>query len=172
MIVIGIDPGPIEHAVVAYDVKANHVMFAKDMTTEGIWNLPSQFAIDEKTVFAIEWFECFGKPAGQTMFMTIFEIGRIASILPTRLIFRRHVKQFLCDDSRAGDSNVRQALIDKVGAPGTKKEPGPTYGISKHLWQSLAVAVYAANVQPHSGEFQPLPFTLPEWVTNGGRYAS
>jgi hypothetical protein len=46
---------------------------------------------------------------------------------------------------RAKDANIRQALIDKLGAVGTKKAPGPLYGISGHLWAALAVADYAIN---------------------------
>ena len=46
---------------------------------------------------------------------------------------------------RAKDGNVRQALIDLIGEQGTKKNKGPTYGISSHSWAALAVAVYTAN---------------------------
>jgi hypothetical protein len=38
--------------------------------------------------------------------------------------------------------NVRQALLDKYGAPGTKKAPGLTYGISSHVWAAFALATY------------------------------
>jgi len=46
---------------------------------------------------------------------------------------------------RAKDANIRQALLDLIGPQGTKKTPGPTYGIKSHTWAALAVAVYAAN---------------------------
>jgi hypothetical protein len=42
---------------------------------------------------------------------------------------------------------VRQALIDRLGPQGTKKNPGPTYGMRSHLWAALAVAVYAGDVK-------------------------
>jgi hypothetical protein len=42
---------------------------------------------------------------------------------------------------KAKDANIRQALIDKIGPQGTKKDPGPTYGISKDVWSALAIAV-------------------------------
>jgi hypothetical protein len=42
---------------------------------------------------------------------------------------------------------VRQALIDRLGPQGTKKNPGPTYGMRSHLWAALAVGVYAWDVK-------------------------
>jgi hypothetical protein len=58
------------------------------------------------------------------------------------LVFRRDVKLHLCDSPRAKDGNVRQALLDRLGPQGTKKAPGPTYGVKSHEWAALAVAVY------------------------------
>ena len=55
----------------------------------------------------------------------------------------------LCKNNRAKDKNIRQALIDRFGpgkaAIGTKKAPGPLYGLKSHLWSALAVAVVAAD---------------------------
>ena len=55
----------------------------------------------------------------------------------------QQIKVHLCESARAKDGNVRQALIDRIGAQGTKKKPGPTYGVSKDVWAALAVAVCA-----------------------------
>ena len=62
------------------------------------------------------------------------------------LVYRKDVKLHLCGDLRAKDANIRQALIDLFGpgkerAIGKKKTPGPLYGIRKHEWSALAVAV-------------------------------
>lgn len=38
---------------------------------------------------------------------------------------------------------MRQALIDRFGAPSTKKAPGLLYGVSSHMWAALALAVCA-----------------------------
>ena len=59
------------------------------------------------------------------------------------LVYRQDVKQFLCHSARAKDGNIRQAIIDRLGPPGVKSAPGVTYGISKHLWSALAVALTA-----------------------------
>jgi hypothetical protein len=58
---------------------------------------------------------------------------------------RSAVKLHLCGSNRAKDANVRQALIDKLGPPGTKKAPGPTRGVTSHAWAALGVAVTAAE---------------------------
>ena len=42
---------------------------------------------------------------------------------------------------RAKDSNIRQALIDRFGVVGTKKNPGWFYGVSKDVWAAIAVGV-------------------------------
>jgi hypothetical protein len=68
------------------------------------------------------------------------------------LMFRREVKLHLCGQARAKDPNVRQALIDRFGpgrekAIGTKKQPGPLYGVSADVWSALAVAVTWSELQ-------------------------
>ena len=60
----------------------------------------------------------------------------------------------LCHDSRAKDTNIRQALLDLFpraggGATpqvGTKGKPGPLYGVSSHAWPALAVAITVSGI--------------------------
>ena len=54
---------------------------------------------------------------------------------------RKDIKMNLCNTTRAKDSNIRQALIDRFGVPGTKKSPGMMYGLHKDMIQAFAVAV-------------------------------
>lgn len=100
---------------------------------------------------AIEMVASYGMPVGREVFETVVWIGRFCErwhsyrgALP-RLVFRRDVKLHLCGNARAKDPNIRQALIDKLGPAGTKKAPGPTYGVKSHAWAALAVAVTAAE---------------------------
>ena len=56
----------------------------------------------------------------------------------------------LCGSAKAKDSNIRQAIIDRYGGDpkrciGTKKAPGPLYGISADQWAALALALTAAE---------------------------
>ena len=68
-------------------------------------------------------------------------------------IYRMDVKMYLCNNTRAKDGNIRQAIIDRYPANGggktpqigTKKHPGPLYGVSKDVWSALAVAIYCAE---------------------------
>jgi hypothetical protein len=89
----------------------------------------------------------YGMAVGREVFETCVWIGRFAEIArqPVQLVYRRDVKLHLCHSPRAKDANVRQALIDRLGPQGTKKNPGPTYGMKSHLWAALAVGVYAMD---------------------------
>jgi len=95
----------------------------------------------------IEMIQSFGMAVGAEVFETVFWIGRFYEAWPKTLgmnahrVFRKDVKMHLCHSMRAKDPNIRQALIDKLGPAGTKKEPGPTYGVSKDVWSALAVGV-------------------------------
>ena len=61
------------------------------------------------------------------------------------MIPRKDVKRHLCGNTTTNDKYVRQALIDRFGEPGTKKNPGRLYGVSGHIWAALAVAITAAD---------------------------
>jgi hypothetical protein len=81
---------------------------------------------------------------GREVFETVFAIGMFSQhVRGIRLVPRRDVKMHLCQSPRAKDGNIRQALLDRCGVVGTKKSPGPLYGISQHRWSALAVAVTA-----------------------------
>lgn len=138
--VIGIDPGPKEHAFVTFD---GSVVNSGNLTTEELAELLRKSDCE----VACEWIESFGMRVGKEVFQTVFSIGRLYEARPMRLIPRRDIKLFLCNSMRAKDADVRQALIDKLGPVGTAKERGPCYGISKHLWSALAVAVTAHHFE-------------------------
>lgn len=98
---------------------------------------------------AIERFEARGMAIGDESVETILWTGRFIQAWhdPEAVVRvkRSAVKLHLCGSNRAKDPNVRQALIDKLGQPGTKKAPGPTHGVTSHAWAALGVAVTAAE---------------------------
>lgn len=144
MIVLAIDPGPEESAWLTWNGKE---ILGADISTNGtlLFTLP----YFEDTYCLIEMVESYGMPVGRDVFETVFWIGQLyrawverhyaASI---RRIPRGEIKLHHCHSRRAKDSNIRAALIDKYGKPGTKENPGLTYGLKKDLWAAFALATY------------------------------
>ena len=90
----------------------------------------------------VEQIKSYGMSVSDSIFDTVFWSGRFCEACKSwTRIPRMEVKLHICRDSRAKDGNIRQALIDRFGSPGTKKEPGLTYGLKKDLWQAFALAV-------------------------------
>ena len=94
-----------------------------------------------------------GMAVGHEVFDTCRWTGRFQQAVYQRGIYPAHmqlvrrnaVKLALCGTPRAKDPNIRQAIIDRFGTVGTKKNPGPLYGISSHKWSALAVAITLAD---------------------------
>ena len=140
--ILALDPGTTHTAFVQYDHRGIH--------DHG--HLPNaeirQILIGrEYDRVACEMIASYGMAVGASTFETCVWIGRFIEVsrVDVELIFRKDIKLFLCGTMRAKDANVRQALLDLIGPQGTKKTPGPTYGIKSHTWAALAVAVYAAQ---------------------------
>jgi hypothetical protein len=150
VILLAIDPGPEKSAYVLWDGK-RILDFAKcdnrDLLSNiFLWN--KRYNDGHPCQCVIEKIDSYGMPVGAEVFETVYWSGRFAQAFEGEHLLdmvdrieRLKVKQHLCHDSRAKDPNIRQALIDRVGPQGTKKEPGPTYGITKDVWAALAVAV-------------------------------
>ena len=150
MKILAIDPGPQESALVEWD--GHNILMAKIFNN---WNLraflhyhddlANRYLVQEKIV-------SLGMPVGQSVFETAYWIGIFAEAFMANCntsdpvtqcvrLPRMAVKMNLCQNSRAKDSNIRQALIDRFGPPRTKKEPGLTYGLKKDLWAAFGLAV-------------------------------
>lgn len=148
---IGIDPGPRECCGVLFD--GQRVVEVVNLSTRELIVWMGLRSVGRRVSFACEWIESFGMPVGRETFETVAQIGVIiGATRAIRLIPRRDIKLHLCGSVRAKDGNVRQALIDHVGPVGVKKDPGPCYGVSKHAWAALAVAVTASEVERTKNE--------------------
>lgn len=140
--ITAIDPGTHQSAIVQWD---GEKIVRKMLVTNRDALLFCDVMPDQGRV-AIEMIAAYGMPVGRDVFETCVLIGRMEQILAGRgieatRVLRREVKMHLCASARAKDSNIRQALVDRLGAPGTKKNQGCTYGIKKDLWAALALAV-------------------------------
>ena len=141
MRVLAIDPGTTESGWVLYD---GSVIDSGVSQNEA---LIDQLAHEDADLMAVEMIASYGMAVGQDVFETCVWIGRFiqAAPIPHKLITRQKVKLHVCKSPKAKDANIRQALIDKIGPAGTKKSPGPTYGVKSHAWAALAVAVTAVE---------------------------
>ena len=92
----------------------------------------------------LEMIASYGMPVGASVFDTCVWIGRFiqARQCPNYdYIYRKEEKINLCQSLKAKDSNIRQALIDRFGVVGTKKDQGWFYGFKKDIWSAYAVGV-------------------------------
>jgi hypothetical protein len=160
--ILAIDPGPTESGFVLYYPRLAGLPLIDEAGTRDNYDLKKichnigcrdgtgrSSALSPGPILAIEMIACYGMPVGKETFETCLWIGRFEEAFnPSRdslRCYRKDIKLHLCGTTKAKDPNVRQALIDRLGPPGTKKNPGPTYGIKSHVWAALAVAVYAAD---------------------------
>lgn len=145
MTILAIDPGTKQSGWVLFDGKNVLDSGVDDNHDLLRWVQAGQGA----HMLAIEMIAGMGMTVGQTTFETVRWIGRFQQAWSDPeavcLVYRREVKQHLCGNQRAKDKNIRQALLDLVGEQGTKKAPGPTYGVASHAWSALAIAVTAAS---------------------------
>lgn len=150
MRVLAIDPGTAESAYVLWDSKVE-VASSKLCLNEDLLDELSQEGLNGYIdIAAIENVASYGMAVGKEVFQTCVWIGRFQQKLldagsKVELIYRQPVKLHHCHSPKAKDGNVRQALIDKYGSPGTKKNPGVTYGLKSHTWQAFALATYVAE---------------------------
>lgn len=146
--IIAIDPGPEQSAIIHW---ATGVIVSSEI-------LSNQNVIGElhclfcpSCELFIEMIASYGMPVGKETFETCVWIGRFIeawhqiSGKMANTIYRKDIKLHHCASVRAKDANVRQALIDKYGAKGTKKNQGVTYGLNSHLWAAFALATYASE---------------------------
>ena len=150
MIVLAVDPGPTTNGVVVYD--GARVLYASKNDT-----IADVYALIEDNAHGAEFVACervqsYGI-AGASLLRTAEVYGgiqRTAEVagLPFDGIYRRDVCNELHVKGKGRDQQVRQRMIEmhggsKAEAIGTKRAPGPLYGVTSHAWQALGLAVVA-----------------------------
>jgi hypothetical protein len=164
MKLLAIDPGTLQSGWVLFD-GASVIHSGTTSNDEVLMACYSQ-AAGHAQCLAIEEPEGMGQIASHALLRAAWAGGgferawpRLARS-PLRITRRMVVSELLRPATVKGksqDSRIRQALIDRVGEPGTKRAPGPTYGVSSHAWSALAVAVVAWDLMRVSRETMPPP---------------
>lgn len=177
MRILAIDPGTTQSAWLVYDSATRLIASACHEDNERVVALIQTIqpggSIDH---LAIEGIGCQGQLVGASTIDTAIWIGQFIRAWggPYNIVLRRQrwgpgpmqygdgkkavyasICARLCNTVFAKDKNVRQALMDRFPATGggktpqkgTKKRPGPLYGIGNHLWSALAVAITFAEAQ-------------------------
>lgn len=152
MRILAIDPGNVESAYVIWDGE-NIIDKGKVENNKLLDFFKHERDIDR--VF-IEMLASYGMSVGETVFETCVWVGRFIQVFADKNIlcakvYRIKIKNHICHSSKAKDSNIIQALVDRFGNPneygkygkGTKNNQGFFYGFSKDIWQAFAVAVYS-----------------------------
>jgi hypothetical protein len=146
--ILATDPGAEQSAFVVWDgekigefgLKDNeHFLYSVVLAVGAPGNIP----------LVIEQVRSYGMPVGATVFDTVFWSGRFCQAWHGDFfqVPRLQVKQHLCHDSRAKDSNIIQALVDRFAygqknrGKGTKGAPGFFYGFKADIWQAFALAI-------------------------------
>jgi len=146
---IAIDPGTYESAYLM--MVAGQIQCFDIIENDDLLCILDQL---EKSAVVVESIESYGMPVGKDVFLTAEFIGEVKQVCKTighsfEKMPRRKVKMELCNSAAAKDGNVRQAIIDlyeptgggKMPQIGVKKDPGPLYGVTKHVWSALAIAI-------------------------------
>ena len=144
MKILAIDPGNTESAYVLMDENYKPIEFGKVPNKQ---LLSYTYRCDYEKV-VIEMVASYGMAVGKEVFETCVWIGRFheraqqdIDSREVKYIYRKDVKLNLCGQTRAKDANIRQALIDRFGIVGTKKNPGWFYGFKSDIWSAYAVGV-------------------------------
>ena len=145
--ILAIDPGSAQSAWLILTTDGQPFQFGLDLNSSLLAMLRARSLPFASCLVVIEKVESYGMAVGAEVFDTVHWAGRFTeATYPSTVVQlpRRTVKLALCHDTRAKDANIRQALIDRFGgaaAVGTKKAPGPLYGIHGDVWSALAVAI-------------------------------
>jgi hypothetical protein len=155
---IGIlDPGPKQSAYAIWDDEQGQIVgFLKTDNSALLVKILRRQLPDSCVV--IEQVSSYGMAVGADVFETVHWAGRFHQALlgsgyRVDRMKRLQVKQALCHDSRAKDSNIICVIVDRLDpdrdygkyGKGTKGNPGPCFGLSKDCWQALALAMAYAG---------------------------
>lgn len=147
MIVLAIDPGNTESAYCFVDAETLQPGSFGKVRNQELLSIVNLYVYD---CIVIERVASYGMAVGRDVFETCEWVGRFTQAalpLDADYIYRKEEKLHICGDSKAKDTNIRRALIDRFArhdlknGKGTKKNPDWFYGFSADCWAAYAVAV-------------------------------
>lgn len=153
MRVFAIDPGNNLSAYCVVDVETLSPLDFGKIPNEQLRDYIREFNFKEDDRAVVEMIQSFGMGVGAEVFETAVWIGRFCERLdrkmvhPVARVYRMEEKMHICHDSKAKDSNIRIALIDRFArhdfkfGRGTKKNPDFFYGFAADIWSAYAVAL-------------------------------
>lgn len=152
--ILAIDPGNTHSGVALIDSATCKPIFAEKVENVDLLNRLYDDMLDADAV-VIEMVASYGMAVGATVFETCVWIGRfheaVDDMVVPELVFRKDVKMHHCGQTKAKDSNIVQALVDRFASgvrnngKGTKADPGWFYGFRADVWQAYALAVLKAD---------------------------
>ena len=164
MIILAIDPGTRTSGVVIYHVGARRVLWSNkamenlsvlDAMRRGYVYDENQYTWDH---VGVERVQASGMGGNDIIITTewsarFLERAFVGCQRPPVWHHRREVLRHLDISGGKGnkDSKVRARCIelhggDRKTAQGTKKAPGPLYGVASHSWQALGLALLVADI--------------------------
>lgn len=145
MNILAIDPGNVQSAYALLEQGTLRPIASAILPNAQLLEMVGVYPSTDDTALVIEMVASYGMAVGETVFETVFWIGRFYEAghrFATRdRIKRMAVKTNLCHAANAKDANIRQALIDRFGEVGVKKNPGWFYGFKADIWAAYAVGV-------------------------------
>ena len=148
--IFAIDPGNTQSGFAKLEMPNFKLCEFGKVDNEVLLGMLENYEPNTSDVFAIEFIASYGMPVGKDVFETCVWIGQFLHAIKNKqydFIYRREEKIALCGSLKAKDGNIRQALIDRYAqfdfknGKGTKKQPDTFYGVSKDVWQAIAVGV-------------------------------
>jgi hypothetical protein len=153
--ILAIDPGNALSGYAFINAATRRPLHVAKISNTDLRQALRERALGNADHVAIEMVASYGMAVGREVFETCVWIGRFieSARVEAQLVYRRDIKLHHCHSSKAKDSNITQALVDRFasGQPnkgkGTKSAPGWFHGFAGDMWQAYALAVYVADTR-------------------------
>ena len=152
MRVFAIDPGNSESAYCIVESETLRPLKFGKVGNDELLGMIRDFTVEAPDLAVIERVASYGMAVGRDVFETCEWLGRFAEAalerdVPVAYVYRRDEKLHICGDSKAKDTNIRRALIDRFArhdlknGKGTKNNPDWFYGVTADVWAAYAVGL-------------------------------